>query len=233
MGETLILPDKLAHQVRDVLRLAIGESLILLDNSGDEIVCTIEKNSRAGVEVTVQERRVGQRESAVQIILCQGLLKSARFEWILEKGTELGVTAFMPTLCRRSMAGLEEAGPAKLQRWQRILQEATEQCGRSRVPTLAPIRPLMHALNDIPSDALALMPWEEEQGINLHTALQERSPKPQIVVLFIGPEGGLMAEEVALAKRHGVQSVSLGPRILRAETAAITAVANVMYELEA
>ncbi len=232
-GETLALPDKLAHQVRDVLRLAIGEALILLDNSGDEIVCTVEKSSRAGVEVAVQERRVGQRESKVQIILCQGLLKSARFEWILEKGTELGVKAFVPTLCRRSMAGLEETGPSKLQRWQRILQEATEQCGLSRVPTLAPIRPLMHALNDIPSGALALMPWEEEQGINLRTVLQEQPAKPQTVVLFIGPEGGLMAEEVALAKRHGVQSVSLGPRILRAETAAIAAVANVMYELEA
>jgi 16S rRNA (uracil1498-N3)-methyltransferase len=232
MDETLALPDKLAHQVRDVLRLAIGEALILLDNSGDEIVCTVAKSSRAGVEVTVQERRVGQRESAVQIILCQGLLKSARFEWILEKGTELGVTDFVPTLCRRSMAGLEDAGSSKLQRWQRILQEATEQCGRSRVPTLSPIRPLMHALNDIPSGALALMPWEEEQDINLRTALQKQSPKPQAVVLFIGPEGGLMAEEVTLAKRHGVQSVSLGPRILRAETAAIAAVANVMYELE-
>jgi 16S rRNA (uracil1498-N3)-methyltransferase len=232
-GETLTLPDKLSHQIRDVLRLAIGETLILLDNSGDEIVCTVEKNNRAGVEVAVQERRAGQRESAVQIILCQGLLKSARFEWILEKGTELGVTTFVPTLCRRSMAGLEEAGPSKLQRWQRILQEATEQCGRSRVPALLPIRPLMHALNDIPSDALALMPWEEEQGVNLRTALQEQPAKPQTVVLFIGPEGGLMTEEVALAKRHGVQSVSLGPRILRAETAAIAAVANVMYELEA
>ncbi|GHO94271.1 ribosomal RNA small subunit methyltransferase E [Reticulibacter mediterranei] len=232
-SETLTLPDKLAHQVRDVLRLAIGEALILLDNSGDEIICSVMKSSRAGVEVTIQERRAGQRESAVQIILCQGLLKSARFELILEKGTELGVTAFVPTLCRRSMAGLEDAGPSKLQRWQRILQEATEQCGRSRVPTLSPIRPLMHTLNDIPSDALALMPWEEEHGVNLRTTLQEQSPKPQTIVLFIGPEGGLMAEEVALAKRHGVQSVSLGPRILRAETAAIAAIANVMYELEA
>lgn len=232
-GETLILPDKMAHQVRDVLRLTVGEALILLDNSGDEIVCTVEKSSRASVEVAVQERRMGKRESAVQIILCQGLLKSARFEWILEKGTELGVTDFVPTLCRRSMAGLEDAGPSKLQRWQRILQEATEQCGRSRVPTLSPIRPLMHALNDIPSGALALMPWEEEQGGNLRTALQEQPAKPQTIVLFIGPEGGLMAEEVALAKRYGVQSVSLGPRILRAETAAIAAVANVMYELEA
>ena len=234
IGETLTLPDKLAHQVRDVLRLAVGETLILLDNSGDEAICTVARSSRAGVEVQLQERRPGSRESPVQIILCQGLLKSARFEWILEKGTELGVTTFVPTLCRRSMSGLEEAGPSKVQRWQRIIQEATEQCGRSRIPTLSPIRPLMHALNDIPSGALALIPWEEEQAVSLRSALHTANlSSPPTVVLFIGPEGGLMAEEVALAQRHGVQSVTLGRRILRAETAAIAVVANVMYELEA
>jgi 16S rRNA (uracil1498-N3)-methyltransferase len=232
IGETLTLPDKLAHQIRDVLRLAIGEPLILLDNSGDEMLCTVASSSRAGVSVQLQERRPGPRESSIQIILCQGLLKSARFEWILEKGTELGVTTFVPTLCRRSMAGLEEAGPSKVQRWQRIIQEATEQCGRSRLPTLSPIRALMHALNDIPPGALALMPWEEEQTVNLRSVLREQASQPQTVMLFIGPEGGLMAEEVALAQRHGVQCVTLGRRILRAETAAIAAVANVMYELE-
>jgi 16S rRNA (uracil1498-N3)-methyltransferase len=138
------------------------------------------------------------------------------------------------------MAGLEEAGPAKLQRWQRILQEATEQCGRSRIPELLPIRPLMHALNAIPDGALALMPWEEEHGQTLRAALLPYLKKeisadhnePRTVVLFIGPEGGLMAEEVTLARRHGVQPVSLGTRILRAETAALATVANVMFALD-
>lgn len=240
ISSTILLPEKLAHQMRDVLHLSVGEQLILLDNSGDEVLAVVAKSSRAGVEVRVVERRAGQSESPVRIILCQGLLKSARFEWILEKGTELGVSTFAPILCRRSMAGLEEAGPAKLQRWQRILQEAAEQCGRSRVPELLPVRPLMHALNDIPDNALALMPWEEEHSQTLRAALLPYLKKetsaahndPQTVVLFIGPEGGLMAEEVTLAQRHGVQAVSLGVRILRAETAALAAVANVMFALE-
>src|SRR5881398_167785 len=167
----LILPEKLAHQVRDVLHLKIGEQLILLDNTGDEVLTSVTKSSRASVEVEVMERRVGKSESPVRIILCQGLLKSARFEWILEKGTELGVAVFAPILCRRSMAGLEDAGPAKQQRWQRIIQEAAEQCGRSRLPELLPARPLMHALNDILPGALALMPWEEEHGQTLREAL--------------------------------------------------------------
>lgn len=232
IGAIVILPEKVAHQVRDVLRLAVDEQLMLLDNSGDEILCEVTKVHRAGVEVAVVERHVGKSEPRVRIILYQGLLKSARFEWILEKGTELGVSAFVPTLCRRSMAGLEDAGSSKLQRWQRILQEATEQCGRARVPELQPIRPLMHALNDTPKGALALMPWEEEHGCSLRDILTSFSARAHMTVaLFIGPEGGLMEEEVKLAQRQGVQVVSLGTRILRAETAALAAVANVMYAL--
>jgi len=275
----ITLPKDLAHQVRDVLRLNLGEQLLLLDDSGEEILATVAKASKTTVEVHLLERRPGKSEPAVRIILCQGLLKSARFEWILEKGTELGVSVFSPIVCRRSMAGLEDTGSTKIQRWQRIIQEAEKQSGRSRLPELLPTRPLIHALNDIPSNALAIMPWEEEHALTLHDVLTAsnhptgnvgaplagaRSPhdvlktsnrstgnvaqpippqptsdlstptpqSPTTVVLFIGSEGGLMPEEIALAKRHGVQIVTLGSRILRAETAALTAVANVMYELE-
>lgn len=231
-GGTLIVPEKLAHQVRDVLHLHSGEQIVLLDNSGDEFVALVTRTERKIVEVHVVERRAGTREPSVGVMLCQGLLKSARFEWILEKGTELGVTVFAPVLCRRSTAGLEDAGPTKIQRWQRIIQEATEQCGRSRLPRLLPIRPLTHVLEHIPSNALALMPWEEEDGQSLRNALRSFKSSHSMVVLFIGPEGGLMSEEVQLARQYGVQSVTLGQRILRAETAALATVANVLYELE-
>ena len=245
--EIISLPKDLAHQIRDVLHLAIGEQLLLLDNTGDEILAAVTESNKSTLRVQLIDRRKGKRESPIRIILCQGLLKSARFEWILEKGTELGVSVFSPILCRRSMAGLEDAGPTKIQRWQRIIQEAAEQCGRPRLPQLLPIRPLMHALNEIPPGALALIPWEEEHNHSLHAALTAfrqtlqtqsarspaQSPSTQTtVILFIGPEGGLTPEEIALAQRNGVQSVSLGPRILRAETAALAAIANVMYELE-
>ena len=226
----IMLPGELAHQLRDVLHLQIGEQIVLLDNSGDEILATIARVSKSAVGVQPLERRAGRSESPVRIILCQGLLKSARFEWVLEKGTELGVSVFSPILCRRSMAGLEDAGTSKIQRWQRIIQEAAEQSGRTRLPELLPIRPLMRALNDIPPGALALMPWEEERAVTLRDALREGMHQIT-VVLFIGPEGGLTIEEVKLAQQHGVQVVSLGSRILRAETAALAAVACVMYEL--
>src|SRR5216684_4589493 len=235
-GIDITLPKEQAHQIRNVLRLNIDEQLLLLDNSGGEILAAIAKIGKTGVEVRLIERRPGKNEPAVCIILCQGLLKSARFEWILEKGTELGVSVFAPILCRRSMAGLEDAGPSKQQRWQRIIQEAAEQSGRSRLPELLPIRPLMHALNDIPPGALAIMPWEEEHNRTLYdilnsaasithvgagevlsgegtlaspsaevlsgegtlaspSAVESPPPPPPNRVLFIGPEGGLMAEE--------------------------------------
>jgi 16S rRNA (uracil1498-N3)-methyltransferase len=227
--------------VRDVLHLTVGEQLVLLDNSGDELVCAIVTTGRSAVEVEVLEHRAGKRESPVHIVLCQGLLKStARFEWLLEKGTELGVSTFMPVVCHRSTAGLESAGSAKIQRWQRIIQEAAEQCDRARLPELLPIRPLTQALENIPAGTLAIMAWEEAQAVSLHNVLHQaiHSDTSQsmsgmmTVMLFIGPEGGLATEEVMLAQRHGVQVVTLGRRILRAETAALTAIANVMYEFE-
>jgi 16S rRNA (uracil1498-N3)-methyltransferase len=241
------LPKELAHQVRDVIRLDIGEQFLLLDNSGDEVLAAVAKTNKVNVEVHLLERRPGRSEPAVRIILCQGLLKSTRFEWILEKGTELGVSVFSPIICGRSMTGLEDAGSSKIQRWKRIIQEAAEQSGRSRLPELLPICPLVDALNDISPGALAIMPWEEEHDLTLQDALNTsvrshgnvgatlavvRSKEPRTIFLFIGPEGGLMAEEVALAQKHGVQVVTLSTRILRAETAAIATVANVMYELE-
>lgn len=238
IGVGLMLPKELAHQVRDVLRLNLGEKLILLDNQGNEILATVESSSRAGVIVQLLERHAGKAPSPIRIVLYQGLLKSARFEWILEKGTELGVAAFAPTLCRRSLAGLADAGAAKIQRWQRIVQEATEQCGRTTLPELLPIRPLAQALSEIPAGSLAIMPWEEAEGRSLRDVLAGVRMRvagvviPQTIMLFIGPEGGLAPEEATLARNHGVQVVTLGPRILRAETAALASVANVMFALE-
>jgi 16S rRNA (uracil1498-N3)-methyltransferase len=227
------LPKELAHQVRDVIRLNIGEQLLLLDNSGDEVLAEVAKTSKAAVEVHLLERRPGKSEPATRITLCQGLLKSTRFEWILEKGTELGVSVFSPIICHRTMAGLEDTGSSKIKRWQRIIQEAAEQSGRARLPELLPIRPLVDALNDIPPNALAIMPWEEERTLTLNDVLKPRILQtPLAVFLFIGPEGGLTPEEVALARRQRVQVVTLSSRILRAETAALATVANVMYEVE-
>jgi 16S rRNA (uracil1498-N3)-methyltransferase len=238
----LALPAPLAHQVRDVLHLAAGEHLVLLDNAGDEVEARVVSATRAGVQVELLQRHARPVHERVRLVLYQGLLKSARFEWVLEKGTELGVSTFVPLQCRRSLAGLEAVGETKQQRWRRILQEAAEQCGRARVPDLLPACSLSQALAEMPEGTVSLMPWEGEQKLSLRTALRAPALQarlleatayaPLTVALFIGPEGGLDPEEVLLARRTGVSVVSLGPRILRAETAALVAVASVLYEYQ-
>src|SRR5258707_8701486 len=112
-GTIVSLPKEIAHQVRDVLRLAVGERLVLLDNSGDEVLAALDKSSQTGVTVQLVERQAGKSESPVRIILCQGLLKAARFEWILEKGTESGVAVFPPTPIPRFLGGPGATRPAQ------------------------------------------------------------------------------------------------------------------------
>jgi 16S rRNA (uracil1498-N3)-methyltransferase len=157
------------------------------------------------------------------------MLKAAKFEWVLQKATELGVAAIQPLLTERAVAAAEMTGEAKQRRWQRILAEAVEQCGADRLPELLPPSPLMYALERIPTGAIALFPWEEAEATPLRAALTHAivaAGGPESVTevrIFIGPEGGFSLGEATLATRHGALLVTLGPRILRAETAALVA----------
>jgi 16S rRNA (uracil1498-N3)-methyltransferase len=161
------------------------------------------------------------------------MLKAARYEIALEKCTELGVAEFVPLLSLRSVAATEEAGASKQKRWARIVAEAMEQCGGTYLPTLTAPQTLEQALAALPRGGISLIAWEEERVASLYSALQGllagRSPReiPEIRV-FIGPEGGFSAEEIALARRFDTTPVTLGRRILRAETAAIATVTLVM-----
>ncbi|HEY7122944.1 MAG TPA: RsmE family RNA methyltransferase [Ktedonobacterales bacterium] len=234
-SDTPTLPAQIARQINTVLRLRPGEQIIILDGQGMEADLELTEVSSAAVAGRVVERRPSQGEPRARLVLCQGLLKAEAFEWVLQKGTELGVSAFVPVLSRRSMPGLEEISPAKMDRWRTILREAAEQCRRGLIPTLSQVQPLMHALASRPADALAFMPWEECSGPSLQNAMRaalanaSSAPTPS-VYLFIGPRDGLLAEEVQLAERHGVQAVTLGQRILRAETAALAAATIVLSE---
>ncbi len=228
-GNEVDLPQEVAHQARDVLRLTSGDMLHLLDGAGGEYVAEIVALDRKRVVVRVGARMEGGAEPAVHVVLCQGMLKAAKFEWVLQKCTELGVAAFMPLLTERAVAAAEEAGEGKRRRWSRIVAEALEQCGGTRLPEIAPPRPLMHALASLPPGGIALIPWEEAAALPLRVALRQAVPQqgdaasiPEVRI-FIGPEGGFSAGEIALAERAGALPVTLGPRILRAETAAIVA----------
>jgi 16S rRNA (uracil1498-N3)-methyltransferase len=241
-GAELTLPDEIAHQARDVLRLGLGDALRLLDGAGGEYAAEVTQVSRRVVTVHVGAREDGLAAASVQLTLCLGLLKAARFEWALQKGTELGIAVFQPLLTERAVAATEEFGSAKRRRYERIIAEALEQCGGSWLPDLAEPRTLADALGGAPADAIALIPWEGEAAAPLRETLAREAARRRedgaatelrAVWLAIGPEGGFSAGEVALARAAGALPVTLGPRILRAETAAIVAAALALDTLGA
>jgi len=227
----LELPAEIAHQVRDVLRLAPGDSIRLLDGRGGEYPAAVVEVGRKRVVARLGACEHIPPEPGPRVALCQGMLKGAKFETVLQKCTELGIGEFIPLLSERAVAAADDLSEAKGRRWEHILAEAVEQSAGSRLPVLAEPRPLMHALASLPPGAIALFPWEEARDLTLRQALQaaiaERGGIAHVseVRIFIGPEGGFSASEAALAERAGAQLVTLGPRILRAETAAIVATA--------
>lgn len=224
-GAELILPDEIARQARDVLRLRPGDSLALLDGIGGEYPATIEQLARREAHVILGPRREGLPSPRPPLTLCIGMLKAAKLELILQKGVELGVAVFQPLLTERSVSLAEEFSASKRRRYETIIAEALEQCGGSWLPDLREPQPLGAALAAIPADTLALIPWERTPDQPLAATLRSQRARLNIagVWLFIGPEGGFSAAEVELAQRHGALPVTLGRRILRAETAALVA----------
>ncbi|MDE3228771.1 MAG: 16S rRNA (uracil(1498)-N(3))-methyltransferase, partial [Chloroflexota bacterium] len=236
-GAELALPDEIAHQARDVLRLRPGDTVRLLDGAGGEYPATIMEVARRAVVAHVGAREDGPPPLPVRLTLCVGLLKAARYEWALQKGTELGVATFQPLLTARAVAATEEFGAAKRRRYERIIAEAMEQCGAAWLPDLAAPRTLAEALALAPADAIRLIPWEEAAAAPIRATLvaevaRRATPAPAIW-LYIGPEGGFTPDEVAAAQAAGALPVTLGPRILRAETAAIVAAALALDALGA
>lgn len=216
-GQQVTLPAEAARQVRTVLRLHAGDEIEVLDGEGLAYRVELRHTGKKSASGRILETRAAGGEPAGPIVLCLALIRGDRFEWVLQKGTELGVTRFQPILTRRTVRGAP--GDSKWQRWQRIVREAAEQSGRGRLPALS--EPL-----DFAQAVTAC------QGLTLFPALAATRPlaaalaQPQWpLTLFAGPEGGFTPEEVEAARAAGIEPVGLGPRILRTETAAITLLA--------
>ncbi|MFQ6019940.1 MAG: RsmE family RNA methyltransferase [Dehalococcoidia bacterium] len=227
-GREAVLPPTLARRLYRVLRLHPGERLLLVDGSGKEYEAELTSLSAAGGTAVVTAEREAANEPGLRLVLYPSLIKANRFDLVLEKGTELGVTAFAPVVCQRSVARPDDPA-AKAERWRRLVLEAAEQCGRARSPDVSPPLPFAQAMGSAPG--LKLLPWEGESALGMRSFLQGLEGPVDTVSLFLGPEGGFTAAEVELARRQGAAVVSLGRRILRAETAAIVAAAIVLHEL--
>jgi 16S rRNA (uracil1498-N3)-methyltransferase len=236
-GDEVVLSGAVAHQIRHVLRMEPGDRILVLDNSGWERVVILRQVGSHRIIGHVEEKRLAAGEPGTRITLYQSVLKSQRFEWVLQKGTELGISEFVPMISDRCVTANLEDVDRKRERWTRIIQEAAEQSHRGRLPLFQPAHLFPAACKRARrSGGLALIPWEGESSNSLKLVLTGKGenisslPRPLSMSLFIGPEGGFTPEEVQLATGYGVIPVTLGPRILRAETAGLVAATVILYE---
>lgn len=216
-GDTVLFTPAQAHQIGRVLRLRAGEEVAALDNSGAQYTVRLTDATQG----TIVNRDAAAGEPQTRLYLWQGLLKGERWDWVLQKGTEVGIAGFHPLACERSI--VRDASEARLKRWGAIVQEAAEQSGRGRIPELGALVSWEDACREAAGSGLLLYEGEREMG--LKEALRDTT-----VHLLAGPEGGLTDQEVAVARNYGIPSITLGPRILRAETAGVIAAALVLYE---
>lgn len=210
-----------------VLRLRAGESLTLCDGHGTDYPCTVLESTSDGLLLRVGEPQPNRSEARVKVIVCQCLPKSDKLETVVQKSVELGAVAIWPIECARCVARWDKKSvDKKLARLQKIALEAAMQSGRGLVPEVLPPASFRAALEAAVREGEALL-FYESGGQSLKSALKAAKDR---LFLFVGPEGGFEPEETALAEELGAKLLTLGPRILRTETAPLAALAAVMYE---
>ena len=231
-GSYAHIQGPIAKQITRVLRLGKGEQITLFDNTGWAYHLVIETTSGHSVTGNVVDKTFGTGNPIVPINIYQGLLKNDKFEFLLQKGTELGVSCFTPISTQRSIPRIKETqSESRYTRWQKIITEAAEQSGRPIIPRLDCISSFDEAIQS--SSGIRLMAWEGNPEKRLRQVLAENHSdiEKQGVSIFIGPEGGFDNTEVKSAEYMGVIPITLGPRILRSETAGIAITSSILFEL--
>ncbi len=236
-GKIMITDRSLVSQIKNVLRLKRGDQIIALDGQGKLYWCSLADLAGKSIEATIIKQDAASGDPVVAVTVALPLLRGGRFEWSLEKQTELGVTTVIPLICQRSVVKPDDFG-TKLARWQSIMRESAEQCERASIPTITKptqFSQLMAELStgSIAADARLICAERREapRSSCLLNNLRASLLPPQSVFIAIGPEGGFTPEEIELAIACGVTPVTLGPRIMRSETAAILALAQAIYIL--
>ena len=237
--DTVLLPDDVAHQIRNVLRLRFGSRVVVYNGDGSEWLAELVENPRPagtgtrskGMTVRLLERSAPDVELSVKVTMVMALTRADRYETALAKCTELGAAEFVPVVSDRVQARDAHVSKHRTSRWRRIVTESSELSGRVRVPNIAGPVSLLVALNHLrDSNTPTLFLWEEtEEPMLWHTLESLRSDIAPIdsIALVIGPVGGFSDSEALDAKELGATCASLGKLILRTETATITAMSLV------
>ena len=232
-GMMVNFPSQISHQIIHVLRLQNSDQVHVLDDQGYRyrVVLSIDAESLV-VSGEIMQKEAVNTEPSTKISLCFGLSSREKVEFILQKGTEVGISAFYPYTSSRTLAQSKSFSEKRISRWERIIREAAEQSQRGRLPILNQPMTLETCCNQVvPKNDLSLVAWEEMQPKNnsLHQVIVDIKCKS--IALFVGPEGGFSEAEIHKMKTAGTKVVSLGKRILRMETAAIIFPALILHEL--
>jgi 16S rRNA (uracil1498-N3)-methyltransferase len=233
IGENVFISGDDAHHIIKVLRHKPGDKLMLSDGKNTESIVIIEEIDYKGMQVktkVVENNNI--KGVSTKISLYQGLPKSTKFDLVLQKNTEIGISRFIPVITERTVTSISsKKSESKLKRWRRIVKEACKQCMRPDIPEVCDIIQFEKAVDLIKDYDLAIIPWEHEEQNSLKNLLKKTDIKAEEIAIFIGPEGGFTKQEIESAQKAGAFSVSLGPRILRTETAAVVVSSIMMYEL--
>jgi len=230
-GDFLSITGKEARHIRNVLRMKKGEMLILMDREGHSFEATIEAIYYKEVKVKINKNISPLPPSPVKISLAQAIIKSHPMEYLIKKVTELGIGSIYPFYSERTVIKLKpEQLKNKMDRWMEIMKSACKQCGRVTLPTLNTPLPFEELINTVPNKkTLKVLLWEDEDKVDLKRWLTSMSFAPHVFAI-VGPEGGFTSNEINRAREAGFQIISLGNRILRAETAAVSLISIIQYE---
>ena len=230
-GETLVIRGSEARHISKVLRMGQGDRIILMDRRGTRFQAVIVSAGPNGVSVTLEKALCQPAVSPVEIILCQALLKAQGMDYLIQKTSELGVDAILTFSSERTVVGIgKDHGANKLRRWQEIARNAAKQADRARPAEVGPhgtFGDLMARYRN--EEGLKIILWEGEETRDLKALLRSHGSRERVVGV-IGPEGGFSPQEIQTASEAGFLSASLGSRVLRSETAAVTFVAIIQYE---
>jgi len=220
-GAQFALPPEAAQHVAKSLRLKAGDTIVVFDGRGGEYEATIQRAEKDRVDVKVGSFRAADVEAAVRVGLVQGLPEADKMDWIIQKAVELGVAWIQPVVCDRSVVRLSGERAARREaHWRRVAVAACEQSGRNSIPDVRPTLGFQSWIAVPPGTAR----WVLTPGA---PALASQPPPQGAVELLVGPEGGLSEREQDLALSQGAEPVGLGPRVLRAETAPLAALAAI------
>jgi len=221
IGQLVSLPEAVAHHIQ-VLRLAPGELVTLFNGQGGEYSATLSEIGKRHVSVEIKTHQPREVELPFGITLAQALPEASKMDWIIEKAIELGVSGVQPLAAQRCVVRLSaERAEKKMAHWQGIIESASEQSGRNRLAQLAPLQDYKQWITQQDMHRRIILTPRAEQSL----ADWARHQSPQAVTLVIGPEGGLSDAEENLAIQHGALPLAMGPRILRTETAGLSAAA--------